>query len=187
MYLIDISDNYPESYWLEYDSQKFPDPLLLKIGKLVDPDKFSHAYLTANSRASIKKLMTYDYLFSSGPEIISEKLAKLLISSEVDAVQLIPTRIKHSESFYENYYIINYLSVKKSFDLDECEFSPIIKSMPNGPKKFTKISLLDSPRGNFIFRAEESLQEVAVTDDLAKIIKDEEIKGIKLIKEKTRF
>jgi len=187
MYLIDISDSYPENYWLEYDSKKFPNPLLLKKGQPVDAEKFSNVYLYANSRASIKNLLTYDYLFSSGPDIISGKLAKLLISSKVEGTQLIPTKIKHIEMIYEGFYIINYTSIKKSFDVDKCKCVPIVKSMPNGPKKFTKIFLLDSPAGDFIFRAQESLSEVIVTNDLAKKIKNEGIKGIKLIKEKSRF
>jgi len=187
MYLIDISDSYPESYWLDYDAKKFPDPLLLKCGKAVDITEFSNVYLNANPKVSIERVLKYDYLFSSGPDIVSEKLAKILTKHNKKPIQLIPVKIKHRECFSGGFYMINYLSTKKSFDMERCECTPVIRTMPDGPKKFTRIVLLNTNENNSIFRAEEDFFEIVVTDDLAKKIKDSSIKGIKLVKEKTRF
>jgi len=187
MYLIDISDSYPESYWLDYDAKKFPDPLLFKRGKAVDMTDFSHVYLSANPKASIERVLKYDYLFSNGPDVVSEKFAKILTESNKDSIQLIPAKIKHGKYFGGGFYIINYLITRKSFDMGRCEYSPVIRAMPDSPKKFTKISLLDSNETNLIFRAEEDFFEIIVTDDLAQKIKDSSIKGIKLVKEKSRF
>jgi len=135
MHLLEISDNYPESYWLEYDSKSFPDPLLLKEGKAVDVAEFSNIYFKANPKVSIEKVLNYDYLFSSGHDIISEKLAEVLLSSNEKAVHLIPmipTKIKHKENLYDGFYIVNYLMVKNAFDREKCECVPLIKSMPDG-------------------------------------------------------
>jgi len=187
MYLIEISDDYPENYWLEYDSENYPDALLFKEGKLIDLNNLPTIYLNADSSASIKNLLSYDCLFSSGPELISERLAKILAPKENEMVQLVPVRIKHKKNIYEGFYIVNFLVIKKSFDMEKCERAPVIKSMPDGPKKFTKIVLLESDEENLIFRAEESLSEVVVTNDLAQKITSAKTKGIKLIKEKVRF
>jgi|GEM_PF-804438 len=187
MYLLEISDNYPESYWLEYDSKSFPDPLLLKEGQAVNISDFSDVHFKVKPKVSIEKVLKYDYLFSSGIDIISEKLAKILVSFNEKIVQLIPTKIEYKDILYDGFYIVNYLMVKNAFDLEKSECVPLIKLMPDGPKKYTKIVLVKSDKQSCIFRAKEDLFEIVATDDLVEKIENANIKGIQFVKEKSRF
>jgi len=107
--------------------------------------------------------------------------------SNKNAVQLIPTKIKQKERFYDGFYIVNYLLVRRAFDGEKSICKPILDSIQGGPKKFTKIVLLPSKEGEAIFRAEEDFTKVVVTDDLAEKIYQAGIKGITLVKEETRF
>jgi len=187
VYLIEISDSYPETYWLQYDAEIYPDALLLKKGRKVNAAEFSHACLDADPKASMERLLKYDYLFSVGPDLVSERLARILLSSKEESVQLIPTKIRQKEKLYQGYYIVNYLVAKESFDMEKCEWRPLLDSMPDGPRYFTKMVLSESEVEGSIFRSKENLSEIVVTDDFANKIKNAGIKGIKLIKEKTRF
>jgi len=54
--------------------------------------------------------------------------------------------------------------------LEKCTQALVIKSMPDGPVKFTKIVLKKSEEQNLIFRAEEELLEIVATDYLVEKI-----------------
>jgi len=188
VYLITISENYPERYWLDCDAKKFPDPLLLRTGQRVEEVQFSHLCFKVDPKVSIERILKYDYLFSGyGIDIISEKLAAILMASNKKAVQLIPTKIKQKETEYDGFYIINYLILRRAFDREKSTCKPLLEVMPNGPKKFTKIVLLPSEKGEAIFRAEEDFTKIVVTDSLAEKIHKAGIKGIELVKEEARF
>ncbi|AYN96135.1 MULTISPECIES: hypothetical protein [unclassified Pseudomonas] len=187
MYLIDIDEKYPNNYWLEYDTNIFPDSLSLKIGKPVNPNDFKDIYLSAKSNASIKNLTSYDYLFSNGPDVISKRLAKLLTNFSKDSIQLLETKIRHKGKFHEGFYIVNYLSIQEAFDMANCIYKPIIDFLPDGPKKFTKITLIDLQTEKSIFRCKECLSEVAISNDVAREIKESNIKGIQLLEKKLRL
>lgn len=109
MFLLEVSDHYPNNYWLEYDSEKYPDHLIFKSCSEVDVSSFPAIYLRADKKVSLERLNSYDYLFSSGPDLISDKLADIFIRRNLtDQIQTIPVTILCGDMEVKGFNIVIY-------------------------------------------------------------------------------
>ncbi|WP_025026054.1 imm11 family protein [Caldalkalibacillus mannanilyticus] len=188
MYLLEISEEYPNNYWLEYDHEKFPDHLIFKSGSEVDVSSFQEIYLRANKKVSLERLSSYDYLFSSGPDLISNKLADIFIRRNLaNQIQTIPVTILCGDMEVKGFNIIIYKKCDTAIDMKASTYVPLLKYMPDGPKKFTSVVILEKEPHYKIFRAEENKDKVIVSHDLKVELEREGVKGIKFVKEKRCF
>lgn len=111
---------------------------------------------------------------------MTEKLARILESACPACIQLVPAEVISNGKAWSGYYVVNILNIDKAFDMDRCVYCPLLKSMPEGPKKFERISLLSSRPKHDIFLAEEDRAKLIVSDALAQQLATAQLKGVAL-------
>jgi hypothetical protein len=128
--------------------------------------------MTLKNKISVAAIRRYDYLFSDGPDLVSSRLAGIINSSALaDGVQLIRTDVTINGEGYNDYFIINYLRSESAFDMAQSINKPLARSMPEGPKKFNSIALLNKDPVSNIFRALESSSHVVCSDQAVAFFK----------------
>lgn len=180
MKLLIPSERYPEKYWLKYDHDKNLDNLEFCKGEwlhnIAQPQKLKVA-----SKVSINAFRKYDYLFSDGVEVIGARLAKILDRLCPVDVQFCPAIVTINGDDYTDYFVVNYLKFEASFDMSRSSYVPLLKSMPEGPKKFREIKLLDIIPKSKIFRAAESRFHIVLSDALAAELEGLQIVGVRFV------
>lgn len=184
MKLLTPSDEYPESYWLSYDHTNSLDHLEFykckKLSAIGAKPKMALA-----KKISLSAFRKYDYFFSDGPDLVSARLAEIINSSTfADDIQLICADVTINGKSYDDYFIINYLRSESAFDMVSSIHKALIKSMPDGPRKFNRIVLLDKTPASGMFRALESNSHVVVSNDVATHFKKNFVKGVSFCSEK---
>lgn len=170
-------EGYPESHWIGYDHDKNINHLRLKeCRKLISPERLHYSIKENISIGSFRK---YDYLLSDGVDLLSESLADFLSSQAKDDIQLVPAIIMAGRLALEGYFALNCLSGFEAFDKIKSKSEPLIDDMPDGPRDFTKIILLDTEPPVRIFRDSETMANVIVSNDLAEKIEEKNFKGLR--------
>lgn len=187
MHILEISDSYPDNCWLEYEDSHTLGHMKFKSCTLLDLPDTEEIKFKASKKLLQEKLLSFDYLFSNGPDLISDRLANLLSSHiEKNEVQIFPAKILKDNETISGFNVINYLKCEPAIDLANSTYKPLLSSMPDGPRKFLHTVLLDRDPNSDIFRAAENIEEVMVSEKLRQLLEAHNIKGIKLIKEKKR-
>ena len=174
------SENYPEKYWLKYDHEKNPDHLEFLLGKEVHVDNGPIVYVM-KGKVSLAAVREYDYLFSDGPDVVSDDVARILVESCPLDVQLLPAVLVVNGGRYGDYFALNVLNKYEAFDLSRCNYVPLINSMPDGPKKFKTIHLKGYVPNFSIFRAVESRFNIVLSDSLAVKLEGRLVKGVQFV------
>jgi len=184
MKLLTPSDGYPESYWLSYDHTNNLDHLEFNKCKKLSATG-AKPKVTLTKKISLSTFRQYDYFFSDGPDLVGARLAEIINSSTFASdVQLICADVTINGKSYDDYFIINYLRSEPAFDMTSSSYKSLIKSMPDGPKKFSRIVLLDKMPKSGMFRASESNSHVVVSDDVAEHFKNNSVRGVEFCSEK---
>lgn len=187
MYFLEISEDYPNSYWLECESEEAFDHMLFKDCVGLAPSKVPVMTLRISKKVSLERISHYDYLFSSGPDVISARLARLLFEQVANGeIQILPVVISNGDDEISGFGVVNYLKCEPAIDIKNSTFKPLISSMPNGPRKYLHTVLLDKKPIHDVFRAEENREEIVVSDRLRQILESSRIKGVRFVKEKKR-
>lgn len=178
MKLLTPSNEYPNGYWLGYDHANSLEYLeFYKCKKLSTPE--TRPQMTLTKKVSLSAFRRYDYFFSDGPDLVSSRLAGIINSSTfADDLQLISVDVTINGKSYDDYFIVNYLRMESAIDMTDSLYKPLIKSMPDGPKKFSRIVLLDKTPEIGMFRASESNSHVIVSDDVAEVFESNSVKGV---------
>ena len=180
MKILVSADNYPENHWIKYDHAHNVDYMEFSTGKKIHGD-VAPVIFNVKGRVSIASIKSYDYLFSDGPDVVSAHCARLLRDKCPEDIQLLPAKIKVNDEVAGEYFVLNVLNKDFAFDVKNCVYVPLIKTMPDGPKKFKKISLLNKVPAFDIFRASESRFYVVLSDRLAQNLEAESVKGIRFV------
>lgn len=176
------SDDYPEKYWMKYDREVNPDYFEFSGGQRYEcTSKALQFHL--KGRVSISSFSKYDFLSSDGPDVITEKFAQVLDQACRADVQLVPAKIFINGENRSGYYVVNILNIDKAFDMDKCIYGPLLRSMPEGPKNFERISLLSSSPKHEMFLAEEDRARIIVSDNLAQLLSSAQLKGVAFFEE----
>lgn len=177
-------DSYPERYWLSYDHKNSIDHLKFLECSPVSPNE-GLTKLGLKKKVSLKDFRKFDYLFSDGPDVVSSRIADLISSSGFASnVQFVSCELAISGDVYLDYFVINYLVSEVAFDMDRSQYKPLIKSVPDGPKKFQHIVLKDRKPNSGIFRSAESNSHVVVSDEVAEFFKSNSVVGVEFVSEK---
>lgn len=178
MKLLEPAENYPERYWLSYDHEGCIDNLEFQEGRRIVAEPLSVKFFLKN-RVSLNSIRKYDYLFSDGPDVVSTRLANIFQEMNLmGEVQLVQASVMINGDWYEDYFAVNYMAVESAFDMEKSVFRSLVKSMPNGPKRFSKIVLSNVAPVHSVFRASESMSRIIVSDQVADFIKSKSVIGI---------
>ena len=176
-YVLDISEKYPDSHWLNYDHQNSPDHLLFKSGKKVT-DPLSEIKFTLNGANHLNSLQKFDVLFSDGPILFSSKLACLVDEISPNDVQFFPALIKTEEKDLIGYKVANIINAVPCIDLQNSDYRPLLRSHPNGPLKFKRYEFLPNSLGTHnIVRAKEKLETIVASEQFRIACKENKIFG----------
>lgn len=183
MKILSPSENYPEKYWFSYVHEENIDHLKYyeckKISTLENLPK-----MRLKSKVSLSALRKYDYLSSDGPDFISSRFATAIRASLFASdVQLINISVEINGESHDDYFIVNPLKSETAIDMNQSTHRPLIKSMPDGPKSFSSIVLLNTHPENSIFRAAEKNNYIIVSDQTAEYLKSQSLRGIEFLPE----
>lgn len=178
-------DHYPEKYWLYYDHEQNIDALEFRqCREVVLPNH--DLLLRLKAKVSVSAFLKYDYLLSDGPSVASRRFAEMIKASVFsDCIQFAPAAVVINGQVHADFFVINYLRSEKAFDMEKCVYAPLLKSMPDGPKKFKEIILLDKTPVNPIFRAEESKGHIILSDEAATFLAANKVIGLDFVDSKT--
>lgn len=177
-----VSEDYPESYWFEYDHEYSPDFLSFQNGTYVDnietPPVFS-----IKKNISAKKLGEFDFLMSDGGDFISKKFANLINDISPADVQLIEAKVFIKNDFFGIYFIPNILNIIPCANMEKSSYKPVLRSAPNGPIKFTKTVFIDNSLGeHLIVRCQEDPETIVVSEAFVQACKSNKILGVNFLK-----
>ncbi|WP_144936371.1 imm11 family protein [Pseudomonas alabamensis] len=173
-------DSYPERYWLNYDHDKNLSHLEFSLAKKLEVVASPMAF-SIKDKVSLANLRKFDFLYSDGPDLVSENVARILRNNCPDEVQFFSARVKVNGEILTDYAVLNLLKSEEAFDLEGCVYVPLIKSMPDGPRKFKNIALQDKLSNAQIFRASEDRGSIIVSEKLAQIFTSATVKGVRFV------
>ncbi len=178
MKLVEPVGNYPEKYWLSYDHESNIDHLSFQECKLI-PGSDLLVQLSLKKKVGLSAFRKFDYLFSDGPDIVTSRLVDIFLDMGFEGeIQFVPACVVINDDVYNDYYAVNYLASESAFDMERCIFKPLIKSLSDGPKRFSRIVLQDIEPVHSIFRALESMPRIVVSDRAAESLQDKSVMGI---------
>jgi len=138
---------------------------------------------------SIDKLDSYlnecDILPTIGGLLVSLKFKKLVerLGSNCQFIPAVITSTKSGES-NETFFVMNVLNLVPCFDMENSEYKPLLKSLPDGPIKLLTIKYVPhSLEGHHIVRMKEYTGNIIVDDVFIKACKVQRIKGVMFVKE----
>ena len=172
--------NYANSYWFQYDSTVVANYEFLQC-KEIQLNK--PLVFKLENKVSEKRLLSYDFYFSDGPEFISPRLANLLSNNQdfLHDVQLIEATIIVNGRSYSGYKALNILRLISCIDMNKSEYEPILDDYPDGPKKFYKMVFKENINEQFCMaRCEESEGRIVISESLRQFFIKNKVKGIDL-------
>ena len=172
--------NYPNSYWFQYDSTVVG---LYEFLQCKEIQSNKPLVFKLENKVSEKRLLSYDFYFSDGPEFISPRLANLLSNNQdfLHDVQLIDATIIVNGRSYSGYKALNFLRSISCIDMNKSEYIPLLESLPDGPKEFYKMVFKENINEQFCMaRCEESEGIIVISESLRQFFIENKVKGIDL-------
>ena len=172
--------NYANRYWFEYVSTGDDYYELLQCKKIQSNNPI---VFKLKDKVSEKRLLSYDFYFSSGPDFISPRLANLLSNNQdfLHDVQLIDATITVNGHSYSGYKVLNILRLISCIDMNKSEYEPILDDYPDGPMRFFKIVFKEDINEQFCMaRCEESEGIIVISESLRQFFIENKVKGIDL-------
>lgn len=179
MHELKISHNYPNKYWLKYEENGVTSDDFMRCNYVNFNDKLKFGL---NGVVSEKKILSYDFLFSDGPIVVSQKAAELLSpSEEMGDIQLIEASLSMNGTSHYGYKVLNILRSLPCIDMEKSESQPILSYLPDGPRKFSKVVLKRNVKNDFfIARSLECNSFIVISDSLREVFIENNIIGLEL-------
>lgn len=176
-FILTISEEYPESYWLKIKMLSGEESGIFKEGVAVG-ERIKVCFEAAK-KVNASKLLIYDFFFSDGPNLISPRLHELMIRKGVSGVQFVDADLVLGGISHGGYKIFNVIDRSPAINLKESICEPLLSCMPGGPRWFSKIVLDDGAElSSDIVRAEEEAATIVVTSRVKSIFETNSIRGL---------
>lgn len=176
IYVVQISDAYPESYWFKCEILTGQDAIELKKG--VKVDGVWNVELRLDTRSSLDRVLGFDFLFSDGPNFISPKLYDILVEAEVSGLQFIDADVYIQGKAYKGYKILNFTHSLAAFDEEKSKSEPLLSYVPDGPRKYTDIVLREICSTDIdMFRAVEDFTVMLAVERVKVLFESHQVIG----------
>ncbi|WP_239427802.1 imm11 family protein [Snodgrassella communis] len=180
VYELKVSDNYPDSYWLEYEQGNVE---LLDLLQCKEIKTSEILIFKVEKKVSQRRLLSFDFYCCCGFIVISPRLSTLLSSSKdfLKDVQLLDANVIINDQTHTGFKVINILRMLSCIDMDKSDSEPILDYLPDGPKRFYEIVFKQDIEENFCMaRCQESKGHIVMSDKLRQFFIENNVKGIKL-------
>lgn len=176
-YVLTISEDYPESYWLKMKMLSAEDPIIFSAGAPIEGDV--KVRFEAAKKISEKRLLKYDFFYADGAKLISPRLCELMKREEISGVQFIDAELVVGGEVQLGYKLFHVTRIAPAFDLDKSFSRPLLSYLPEGPKWFEVIILKENCKlPSDIVRAEEQTTTIVVNSRVKSIFESNEVRGI---------
>lgn len=176
-FILSIAEDYPESYWLKIKMLSGGDSGIFKEGVAVGND--IKVYFEGSKKVNTAKLLSYDFFFSDGPNLISPRLHELMCQEGITGVQFVDADLVLGGKSHAGYKVFNVIGSSSAFDMQKSISEPLLSYMPDGPRWFTKIVLNDETElSSDVVRAEEESATIVVTARVKSIFESNSVRGL---------
>lgn len=176
-HILSISDDYPESYWLKVKMLSGEESGVFKEGVAVSKD--IKVCFEGSKRVSASKLLSYDFFYSDGPNLISPRLYELMRAENISGVQFVDADLLIGEVSYAGYKVFSVIDKSPALNLKESVSEPLLSYMPDGPRWFSKIVLDDEAiLSSDVVRAEEESSVIVVAARVKSIFENGSVRGV---------
>jgi hypothetical protein len=176
-----ISEDYPGSYWFEYDRAVSPDHMLFLHGKPLDR-LASRPTFRLDRSVSLRRLSTFDCLHSDGAIVVSARFADLLSAVAADDVQLFEADVYVRDVQIEGYKVPNISHLVPCLDMETADYEPLLSYLPDGPIRINKAAYVPASLGDrVVVRMLEDNTKIIAQRKLVAACEAARIKGIAFV------
>ncbi|MFK3909391.1 imm11 family protein [Pseudomonas monteilii] len=176
-YILTISEDYPESYWLKIKILSAEDPIIFGGGAPIE--KCVKVRFEAAKKVSTKRLLTYDFFYADGGKLISPRLCELMMREDISGVQFIDAELVVGGEVQLGYKLLHITKIAPAFDLEKSFSRPLLSYLPEGPKWFEVIVLKENCElPSDIVRAEEQATTIVVNSRVKSIFEINNVRGV---------
>ncbi|MBD8492586.1 imm11 family protein [Pseudomonas syringae] len=180
LFLIKISDDYPESYWFRCTVLSGQDPGVFKKG--IPLEEEVSIEFRVGSKPDAGRLLSYDFLFSDGPNFISPRFHQLLLDHDVQGLQFFDADVYMGEAECHGYKVVNFTSKSKAFDESKSKSEPLLSYLPEGPARYTEIVLKENVDTRVdMFRAEEDFTSMLAVARIKALCDAHQVSGLQFV------
>jgi len=177
-FVLTISRDYPESYWLKTNLLSGGEHGIFSMGVLIE-EKVEVSF-EASKKVSASRLLSYDFFFSDGPNLISPRLYNIMVEENISGVQFLDASLILGDTSLPGYKIFNVIGSSRALDLERSISEPLISTMPEGPSWFSEIALDENLElSNDVVRAEEDFTVVVVKERVKAIFEKHSVRGLR--------
>ncbi|TVY02065.1 imm11 family protein [Cohnella terricola] len=176
---LSISSDYPDKYWIKYDSSSNIDYSMFEEGKRIDQIADIPEF-SITGKFNEEKFCEFDYLISgNGPKIVSPKFSKLIMTNFSSDIQLIGAKLRVNGKELTGYHVINITNRISCMDPELSEYKPLLSYLPNGSIKITKLVISKNKlTTSNIFRLAEDDTIILVSSTFVQECDNAGIRGI---------
>ncbi|WP_144936190.1 imm11 family protein [Pseudomonas alabamensis] len=176
-YVLTISEDYPESYWLKMEILSAEDPIIFSGGAPIEKDV--KVRFEAAKKVSTERLLAYDFFYADGAKLISPRLCELMMREDISGVQFIDAELVVGGRVQFGYKLLHITRIVPAFDLEKSFSRPLLNYIPEGPKWFEAIVLKENCElPNDIIRAEEQTTTIVVNSRVKSIFESNNVRGV---------
>ncbi|WP_338771745.1 DUF1629 domain-containing protein [Massilia sp. METH4] len=185
-YVLSISDDYPESYWFNYDHGGSPNYLLFHAGKRFESLETPPVF-RLDRQIGDERLSRLDFLMSDGGDFVSLKFAELMRTVAAKDVQLIEADVYVAGKKLLGYHIANIAHLVECIDMKNSAYTPLFRSDPGGPIKFSRMEFVDDGlKSHTIVRCKEDPMTIVVSEQFVQACRSAGIKGVEFLRNGVR-
>lgn len=176
-FILSIAEDYPESYWLKAKILLGEDISIFKECIIIGKD--IKVRFEGSKKVSTSKLLSYDFFFSDGPNLISPRLHQLMCLEGISGVQFVDAELVVGEVSHAGYKVFNVIDRSPAFDLHKSISEPLLSYIPDGPRWFSKIALDERIElSSDIVRSEEESATIVVKARVKAIFESNLVRGL---------
>ncbi|MFF2484312.1 imm11 family protein [Paenibacillus sp. NPDC058071] len=181
MYEFFISSDYPDKYWIHYDSNLLLKHINFIIGKKIATSNETLPEFSLKGKVSEEKLLNYDLLHcGNGPSLISPKFTEIILTYFNNEVQLIEAKLRVNDKEYSGYHIMNIIEKVSCMDKERSVFK--LSHRPDGPITINNLVISKRQLNALnIFRLEESLSTIVVSPRFAELCSAANLEGLSFV------
>lgn len=161
-----------------YEQDASPDYKLFNMGKSLRTSINEVCYYSLNSPEALRKLQKFQWLSSTGPDLVSPEFRNVIERVASTDVEFFETIILNGKEKITGYSAINILKKTNCLNLDRSEYKPTNFDASNPTYRFYYMVVDEEPLGASIVRSIESSTTIVVSEAFKDACIEAKLKGL---------